>query len=47
VLGLLLAVVLFAGSRTVAKDMERLQRWMREAADQTPQVESSKAGAAK
>jgi MFS family permease len=32
VLGLILAVVLFAGSRTVAKDMEKLQRWMRESA---------------
>ena len=47
VLGLLLAVVLFAGSRTVTRDMERLQRWMREAADKTPRVESSKAEAAK
>jgi MFS family permease len=27
---LLLALVLFAASRTVAKDMEKLQRWMRE-----------------
>jgi MFS family permease len=47
VLGLLLAIVLFAGSRTVTKDMERLQRWMREAADRTPKVEASKAEAAK
>jgi MFS family permease len=47
VLGLLLALVLFAGSRTVTKDMERLQRWMREAADKTPTVESTKAEAAK
>jgi MFS family permease len=31
-LGLLLALVLFAGSRTVNQDMERLQRWMRESA---------------
>lgn len=31
-LGLLLALVLFAGSRTVAADMEKLRRWMREAA---------------
>ena len=29
---LILAVVLYAGSRTVAKDMERLQRWMRDSA---------------
>ena len=47
VLGLLLAIVLFAGSRTVTKDMERLQRWMREAADKTPRIEPSKAEAAK
>jgi MFS family permease len=47
VLGFLLAVVLFAGSRTVKKDMERLQGWMREAADKTPTVESAKAEAAK
>jgi len=46
VLGLLLAVVLFAGSRTVGKDMEHFQRWMREAADKTPTVESAKAEAA-
>jgi MFS family permease len=30
---LLLAIVLFAGTRTVAADAERLQRWMREEAD--------------
>ena len=47
VLGLLLAVVLFAGSRTVAKDMDRLQRWMREAVDKTSTAESAKAEAAK
>jgi predicted MFS family arabinose efflux permease len=29
-LGILLALVLFAGSRTVGADMERLERWMRE-----------------
>ena len=29
---LILAGVLYAGSRTVAKDMEKLQRWMRESA---------------
>jgi predicted MFS family arabinose efflux permease len=29
-LGLLLTLVLFAGSRTVAADMEKLQQWMRE-----------------
>ena len=32
VLGALLTVVLFAASRTVTKDMERLQSWMRERA---------------
>jgi len=32
---LILAVVLYAGSRTVAKDMERLQRWMRDSAAPT------------
>ena len=32
VFGVLLGLVLFAASRTVAKDMERLQRWMRESA---------------
>jgi MFS family permease len=47
VLGLLLAIVLFAGSRTITKDMERLQQWMREAADKTPKIESTKAEAAK
>jgi MFS family permease len=30
--GVLLAVVLFAASRTVARDMEKLERWMRESA---------------
>ncbi len=33
VISLLLAAVLFAGSRTVAADMEKLQKWMREAAN--------------
>jgi MFS family permease len=47
VLGFLLALVLFAGSRTVTKDMDRLQRWMREAADKTPTAESARAEAAK
>lgn len=31
-LGVLLTIVLFAATRTVTKDMERLQRWMRESA---------------
>jgi len=33
VFGVLLGLVLFAASRTVAKDMEKLQRWMRECVD--------------
>ena len=32
ILGVILTVVLFAGSRTVSKDIERLQTWMRESA---------------
>lgn len=43
VLGLLLAAVLFAGSRTVTKDMDKLQRWMRESAGKAAQAESAKA----
>ena len=43
VLALLLAIVLFAGSRTVAKDMEKLQRWMRESAGKTATPEQAKA----
>lgn len=35
VISLLLALVLFAGARTVAADMEKLQKWMREAAHKT------------
>ncbi len=31
-LGALLTLVLFAASRTVGRDTERLQRWMRESA---------------
>jgi fructose-specific phosphotransferase system IIC component len=30
VFGVLLGLVLFVASRTVAKDMEKLQHWMRE-----------------
>ncbi len=37
---LILSGVLYAGSRTVGKDMERLQRWMRESAAKAP-VESA------
>jgi MFS family permease len=47
VLSLLLAIVLFAGSRTVTKDMERLQKWMRESADEPASAEAAKVGAAK
>lgn len=47
VLGFLLALVLFAASRTVAKDMERLQRRMRDAAAQAAPVETPIAEAAK
>jgi MFS family permease len=36
VLGIALGIVLFAASRTVARDMEKLQRWMRESAGSTP-----------
>jgi MFS family permease len=36
---LILAVVLYAGSRTVAKDMEKLQRWMRDSATPTAAAE--------
>lgn len=32
--GVLLGLVLFAASRTVARDMEKLQRWMRESTDE-------------
>jgi hypothetical protein len=35
-LGALLMVVLFAASRTVTRDAERLQRWMRESANEAP-----------
>jgi MFS family permease len=38
---LILAGVLYAGSRTVAKDMEKLQRWMRESTAQAPAVEAA------
>jgi MFS family permease len=45
ILGVLLAIVLFAGSMTVAKDMEKLQRWMRESAEKSHPA-GAKAGAA-
>ncbi|MEK6324620.1 MAG: MFS transporter [Acidobacteriota bacterium] len=43
VLGVLLGMVLFAGSRTVTKDMEKLRRWMHESATQARAVESAEA----
>ena len=45
-LGALLSLVLFAASRTVAKDMEKLQLWMRESSAK-PSVADAKAGVAK
>jgi MFS family permease len=47
VLGALLTLVLFAASRTVSKDVESLQRWMRESAESEPRVEDVEAGAKK
>jgi MFS family permease len=44
-LGALLTLVLFAASRTVTKDTERLQSWMRESADPEPSKESAPAAA--
>ena len=41
---LILAIVLYFGSRTVSKDMEKLQRWMRESAAKAPAAEAAKAG---
>jgi MFS family permease len=48
VFGVFLGLVLFAASRTVAKDMERLQRWMRETAGtkESTQTETATASAA-
>jgi hypothetical protein len=37
---LILAIVLYAGSRTIGKDMEKLQRWMRESTAKAPAVEA-------
>jgi hypothetical protein len=39
-IGILLALVLFAGSRTVTNDMEKLRRWMHESSTQSPTVEA-------
>jgi len=46
ILGALLALVLFAGSRTIAKDMNKLHEWMRTAAAGTTpaQAEQAKVG---
>jgi len=44
ILGALLTLVLFAASRTVTKDMENLQRWMRESSTETARGESAGAG---
>jgi hypothetical protein len=35
--------VLYAGSRTISKDMDKLQRWMRESAAKAKTVESAEA----
>lgn len=43
VFGGLLMLVLFAASRTVGKDMEKLRRWMHESTTQAPAVESAEA----
>src|SRR5713101_1155181 len=43
VFGVLIGLVLFAASRTVARDMERLQRWMRESTDQDAPPENTPA----
>jgi MFS family permease len=42
-LGALLMLVLFAGSRTVTRDMDKLHRWMRESTTQAPAAEAAKA----
>ena len=52
ILGALLTIVLIAASRTVTKDMEKLQRWMRESsADElfaeATRVEAAGAGTSK
>jgi MFS family permease len=47
VLGTLLTLVLFAASRTVTKDMEKLQRWMRESATEAPSADAPAVAASK
>ena len=44
VVNFFLAIVLFAGTRTVAADSEHLQRWMREAASEEDEPELDKVG---
>lgn len=44
-LGALLTLVLFAASRTVTKDTERLQRWMRDSAAEAAPVEAGESEA--
>ncbi|HEU4388246.1 MAG TPA: MFS transporter [Blastocatellia bacterium] len=39
-LGVLLTIVLFAGSRTVARDIEKLHRWMKESASREAEATS-------
>ncbi len=46
-LGALLTLVLFAASRTVKKDMERIQRWMRESTAADALAESAEVEAAR
>ncbi|HEX6623871.1 MAG TPA: MFS transporter [Pyrinomonadaceae bacterium] len=45
-LGVLLTLVLFAASRTVTKDVEKLQHWMRESAAAEPPAETARVEAA-
>ncbi len=45
VLGALLTLVLFAASRTVTKDAESLQRWMRESSAESAPPAAGESGA--
>jgi hypothetical protein len=45
IFGMLLGIVLFAASRTVANDMEKLQRWMRDANNREPAPQAGSAEA--
>src|SRR6185369_12862145 len=40
IVSFILAVVLYVGSLTIGKDMEKLQRWMRESQAKTPTVDA-------